>query len=231
MSGPYRVADRLDYVLEACREKRVLHVGCADAPLTEDKLAQGLLLHALIESVAARQHGIDISEEGLRVLQEGGFSRVALADIAAVARGDVFPGLEIDVIVAGELIEHLSNPGDFLEAAARLMDRNPGCRLLITTPNAMGAYRFAFAVLTGREWVNPDHTSYYSRTTLAQLLGRYGFDVVDFAYYPAGRERRRLLRRGAGWILWWTDRLAARVRPGLADGLLVLCARTRNADG
>lgn len=48
-----KVIDRLDYLLNVCCGKRVLHLGCANALYTKDKLGEGALLHALMDGVAA----------------------------------------------------------------------------------------------------------------------------------------------------------------------------------
>lgn len=68
-----RIQERTDYILAACRDKRVLHVGCADAPYTSTRLADGTILHGMIERVAAVQYGIDLSAEGIQLLQAAGY--------------------------------------------------------------------------------------------------------------------------------------------------------------
>ena len=53
----YPVKDRVSYILSACLGKRVLHVGCVDAPYTQRRFERGTLLHMAIEKVAAVQYG------------------------------------------------------------------------------------------------------------------------------------------------------------------------------
>ncbi|MCV4607588.1 hypothetical protein OFB74_32295, partial [Escherichia coli] len=69
-----------------------------------------------------------------------------------------------DVIVAGEIIEHLNNPGLFLSGVRRFMHRDS--KLVTTTINAYCAMRFFVYALRGRrginEFVHPDHVAYYS---------------------------------------------------------------------
>ncbi|MBO0181221.1 hypothetical protein J0682_30075, partial [Vibrio parahaemolyticus] len=76
-----------------------------------------------------------------------------------------------DVIVAGEIIEHLNNPGLFLSGVRRFMHRDS--KLVITTINAYCAMRFFVYALRGRrginEFVHPDHVAYYSYSTLRVL--------------------------------------------------------------
>ena len=117
------------------------------------------------------------------------------------------------------MIEHLSNPGLFLQGVKQYL-RN-GCRLLVTTVNAYCAHRFLYTLLRGRESVNPDHTMYFSRRTLVQLATRNGYAIEDFRFYAAD-EYEEHLNRGRFRVLWWTDRLAARWRPVLAEGLVAV---------
>ena len=84
-----------------------------------------------------------------------------------------------DVIVCGEVIEHLSNPGWFL---TRLKRQYPGVPVVITVPNAFSqAGRKHIA--TGVENVNRDHVAWYSWKTLTVLLGRVGYEVKQFHWY------------------------------------------------
>ena len=66
-------------------------------------------------------------------------------------------GLEpADVVIAGEVVEHLDAPGPFLRAMRELAARDG--LLVVTTPNA---YRLlnVLAPTLGVELVHPDHTS------------------------------------------------------------------------
>ena len=93
----------------------------------------------------------------------------------------VFP-LKFDVIFAGDLIEHLSNPGLFLESC--LNNLKPEGRLVITTPNTFNLFNLAEKITKTEPTVNHDHTVYFNQKVLAQLLGKNGFEVtaVDFIY-------------------------------------------------
>jgi 2-polyprenyl-3-methyl-5-hydroxy-6-metoxy-1,4-benzoquinol methylase len=211
----------MDYIADVCSGKRVLHVGCADRPQTIEKLERGTLLHARLNEFALTLFGIDSSEEGIETLRAAGFANLAVADIEALGTGHPFKGIEFDVVVAGEVIEHLSNPGLFLEGVKQYLCN--GSRLLVTTVNAYCAHRFLYTLLRGRESVNADHAMYFSRRTLVQLATRHGYAIEDLRFYAAD-EYEDHLNRGRYRLLWWTDRLAARWRPVLAEGLVALLA-------
>lgn len=218
----FKVQQRIDYILEACRDKNVLHVGCADVPLTQRRLDDGTLLYSMIEQIAAVQYGIDLSSEGIEILSQQGYKNLAVANVEDISASKLFGDISFDVIVAGEILEHLSNPGMFLDGIKPLL-HSPSSRLVLTTVNAYCAYRFVYAFLMGGEKVHPDHVSYFSRSTLARLLTRHGLEVEDFTFYPVGREHEKYLNTGRTRLLWWADRFAYRFNPALADGIMVTC--------
>ncbi len=69
-----------------------------------------------------------------------------------------------EVIVAGELIEHLPSPLAFLESIVR-MERLRGATLILTTPNATAAHNVAIGLLS-RESTHHDHLCILSFKTL-----------------------------------------------------------------
>jgi 2-polyprenyl-3-methyl-5-hydroxy-6-metoxy-1,4-benzoquinol methylase len=81
---------------------------------------------------------------------------------------------DVEIVVASEVLEHLANPGFFLFALKGLYS----CPVYITVPNAG-----AFQMRDDREMVNKDHVAWYSYTTLATLLKRYGYTILEGAWY------------------------------------------------
>ena len=93
----------------------------------------------------------------------------------------VEPG-SFDVVTFWEVIEHVSDPRDFLSRIARLLKR--GGWALLSTPDAGSLV----ARMLGRRWLGwqkvPEHLFYFDRPTLRRLLDETGFDVVDQRYVP-----------------------------------------------
>ena len=206
--GRRRVVDRQAELLRRCAGKRVLHLGCADHPFTDQ--LDGRLLHVRLARAASDLWGVDHSAEGIAALRARGFSNLVVADVEQLPAGHL-PG-RFDVIVAGELIEHLANPGVFLHALKPLMGQ--GTELLLTTPNA-SAVKVFFRALWGGEKVHPEHHYYFSYFTIKQLLERTGFEAQEIYYYQdvLGRD-----------ITEWPDvalSVFPRLFPSLADGLMV----------
>jgi hypothetical protein len=215
----FQIVDRVSFILDRCRGKKVLHLGCANYPYTHETVADGSLLHPKLAAVCGELHGFDHDVEGIKALEGYGYgnlSRCDLERLEEVEKDDVF-----EVIIAGEIIEHLSNPGLFLNGIKRFMHAET--ELVITTINAYGAMRFAQYGLRGRngaaEPVHPDHVAYYSYRTLTLAVARAGLNVEEFAFYDLGPEHRRYCR----WYYRAVNDLSVAVSKQLSDGVIAVC--------
>jgi hypothetical protein len=95
----------------------------------------------------------------------------------------------MDVPQVGDIIERLDNPGLFLGGIKRFLA--PEGIMIITTSNAFSMLGM-LKILFGIEGVHPDHTFYFSYSTLLRLLSRYGFYMPRFYLtYPPYRLRRK----------------------------------------
>src|SRR5690242_17147194 len=103
--APLPLVQRVDHLLARCRGRRVLHLGCTNWPYTDAALADGSLLHLRLAGVAAELYGIDADAEGLARLAAAGHHHLHRGDLEAL---DTLALPPFDVIVAGEIIEHLS---------------------------------------------------------------------------------------------------------------------------
>jgi SAM-dependent methyltransferase len=93
-------------------------------------------------------------------------------DLSLVAKRGPF-----DVIVAGEIIEHVRAPQSVLDFAAPLLA--PGGQLLITTPNPYAAWRVRNGQC-GRTWENADHVVYCFPAGIAEMADRAGLRLVQY---------------------------------------------------
>jgi SAM-dependent methyltransferase len=168
------VWDRGEYLSGLARGKSVLHIGCTDYPITEERIARGQLLHGKLQETAKNLLGIDISKEGLQTLRSHGYLNVVEMDAEALSFDRQF-----ELIMAGDTLEHISNPGLFVEGAARVLTADG--ELIVAVPSA-----FSFNVLRlwlkGVELTHKDHISFHSPKTLAELCGRYGLVPTALAF-------------------------------------------------
>jgi len=161
------VTSKFGRVLELADGKDVLDVGCIGGPgeRIEDSS------HFRLEKRARYCLGIDTHAEEIERWKAAGHKvLVANAESFRIDR-------RFDVIVAADLIEHLSNPGLFLQTARSHL--HPSGRLCIVTPNALSLNNALTSLAGVKVRVNPDHTCWFDRATLRQLLARYQFRVVE----------------------------------------------------
>jgi SAM-dependent methyltransferase len=212
--------EREDFLLELAQGKRVAHLGFVDEHLLEAKVAHGRWLHARLAGTASELVGIDIEPEGVEWARARGYEAFVAdcQDSRALAE---LPIERVEVVVAGEIIEHLEAPGAFLRACHALVERD--VRIVVTTPNAAALQNF-LAPIFGVELIHPDHLALFSPRTLRVLFERTGWEVERIAYYqrpaPVGRAQTlsgkalMLARRGIA--------AALRLRPYWADGIVVV---------
>lgn len=83
-----------------------------------------------------------------------------------------------DVIIAGDVIEHVNNQGLFLSNIYKHL--RPNGKLIITTPNAKW--------LTAITKPNPTHTLWHDKYTLERILDLNGFKIDFFRYYFGNKK-------------------------------------------
>ncbi len=173
-----RRIERDPWLLSLVKGKSVLHVGCTDHPLTRERVDQGRLLHQRLQKAAASIVGVDIDEEGIKKLGEMMPELEFHAhDAETLNQCRALRGRQFDLVLCPDVLEHVSNDGLFLSAMRPFI--REGGHLVITTPSAFSIKRFV-ANLFGTEHVHSDHTSYYSMSTLSQILARTGYAPVEW---------------------------------------------------
>ncbi len=224
MSKKFDLVQRVDFIKKACVGKKVLHLGFTNYPYTKESLDNNMLLHFEIEKVASEVYGFDFDQRGIDILREAGVKNLYRADLEKLE--DVELNETFDVIIAGEMIEHLSNPGLFVSGIQRFM--NPATEMVITTINSYSALRFVIYGLRGNggqnEPVHPDHVAYYSYKTLKLVLEREGLSVKEFLFYDLGAEHRPFSR----WYYNLINDVSVKFSPQLSDGIIAVCGLSEN---
>lgn len=202
---------RWDFIEPYVQGRRVLDVGATELVGTVHWRKKERWLHGKIAQVASRVVGLDKNCEQVDALRHEGYD-IRQGNAESFELGERF-----EVIVAGELIEHLSNPGDFLDCVKRHLTLRGF--LILTTPNRFNALAFLKAARRNRipTYDKPidKHVLYFDEDALRNLLLRHGLIPMDIAYYesvgsPPRDAKTRLLMT-----------LLRRYRPVLLPGLLM----------
>lgn len=123
--------------------------------------------------------GIDLNEENVEICQSHGF-KVDLCDLSITS----IPHMDqsLDLIFAGEIIEHLVDTDKFIIDIFRCL--RPGGQLVLTTPNLASLEnraRILFGIYP--EWVDfctsegCGHVRAYTKKVLKGQLEKHGFTI------------------------------------------------------
>jgi SAM-dependent methyltransferase len=171
---------RWDFLCERCKNRTILHLGCVgetdvSAEAKAEAFAANRVLHAHLMEVAARVVGVDIDAAAVELIRSRqGVDNLIIGDVEhleALNLDKIF-----DIILCGDLLEHLSCPGRALEGIRRLM--SPTTQLIVSVPNAfalLGNVRFTL----GRYREGAQHVATYSKFQLVTLLERHGFKTTE----------------------------------------------------
>jgi SAM-dependent methyltransferase len=124
------------------------------------------------------------------------------------------PAASYDAVTLGDVIEHLPEPGAALDRIHGLLA--DGGVLWMALPDAGSALA---RVLGPRWWsVIPTHVQYFTRASVARLLERHGFEVLELGSSPKSFTVAYYLGRIGGYS------------PALGRGLVAMAKSTRAAD-
>lgn len=164
------VRDRLAYLEQLAQGKSVLDIGVVDH-LTGQETSENWL-HGRLAAKAAKILGVDILPEAVEVLQKQGYN-VRLQNVIESPLAEQF-----DLIVAGEVIEHLGYPEGLLHAARKML--KSGGRLVLTTPNPYYLARVRDNLRYGFGWDSVDHVTLLFPFGMAELCERAGLKLVSW---------------------------------------------------
>lgn len=185
---------RTDFILDHCRNKKVLHIGCTDHPFTKNKIENNSLLHPLLKQVAAKVAGIDNNIDSIKeYINLTGDKDVYYCDIMHSYPGEIFSD-GYDIILLSEVLEHLANPAKALDI---LHDHFANAtEILVTVPNYASVAGLA-AALNKKEAIHPDHYWYFSPYTLTRLFSKEKFELQQLhfgMYYQRNTKINRVMK-------------------------------------
>jgi 2-polyprenyl-6-hydroxyphenyl methylase/3-demethylubiquinone-9 3-methyltransferase len=177
------VERRVAYLQDLARGKRVLDIGVVEHELRSRDNPQWL--HRNLVDVAAACTGVDIAPVEVAALANEGYD-VRVHDVTESPLDEQF-----DVIVAGEVIEHVGRPEAVLHNAATMLA--PGGRLVVTTPNPYMLHR-ALHGLRGTFGDSADHVALFGPSQMLEVGRRAGLELdawrgVKLKLMPSTRQR------------------------------------------
>lgn len=151
--------------------KRVLDVGCSSGYLARPLVERGCTVIGIERDPNAAEAAREVCTE------------VLVGDVEVMALP--FESNAFDVILCGDLIEHLREPEQFLVRVHGYL-RNGG-RLVLSTPNVAN-WTMRLSLLGGR-WRYTDrgildrtHLHLFTRKSLVEMLDRAGYRVVELDF-------------------------------------------------
>lgn len=148
-------------------------------------------IHEFLTKHAKSVIGIDIEKENIEILRQQGYNLYN-------QNAESFKfNKKFDTIFAGDLIEHLSNPGLFLNQCKKHLKKDGW--LIIVTPNVFslnikisGLIRF----LNNNLGVHPEHTCFFSPALIKELLRRYDFGIkkIEFVNFNEVDSLKKVLQ-------------------------------------
>ena len=189
------IRDRMEIISPLVRQGKILDLGIVDSRRQkhssddrhESKTATSL--HAAIKALNSDLLGVDIDEEGVGLLQEAGYN-VKAADVITMDLPDKY-----DTIMAGDIIEHLPNPGAFLANMAQHLSKDGN--LIITTPNPFFVKQAWKIWRYNRPQVHEEHTCWFCPITLSNLCTMSGLKVREIYWI---RKPGQWIRTGPQYI-------------------------------
>jgi 2-polyprenyl-3-methyl-5-hydroxy-6-metoxy-1,4-benzoquinol methylase/ribosomal protein S27E len=173
-------APRAELLLDICRRHEVAgtvaDVGAGYGTFCEVLMAQGGFDRVL---------AVELSPNAAKICRKRGIETIEAPIETAKIGG-------CDVITAFELIEHLFDPGNFLDGCRRAL--RPGGLLLLTTPNIHGFDLLVLGKASGNI-AGPSHLNYFHEASLRSLVIRHGFEVIETQ--TPGRLDAEIVRNAA----------------------------------
>ena len=165
--------DRIEPVLQLCKNKKVLDIGCTGSDAFKGKIYDDKPpVHEQLNLVSQQCFGIDIFVEGINCLLDRGLK-------VAVASAEDFdlPEKDFDVCVLGDVIEHVSNPGLVFDNAYKHLKF--GGEIIVTTPNVFSLHLIIKKIFNLKVLLNVEHCTWFDPLLLSLLLNRSKFKMTE----------------------------------------------------
>lgn len=195
--------------------KDVLDIGCVDARPQGQKHYKSTGLHLFLREKAASVTGTDIDESGVEQMQNDGLN-VVQGNAETMDLGKKF-----DCIIAGEIIEHLSNAGLFLDNMRKHLAKDG--IFILTTANAFGILSFYRILRKNEIKVHAEHTCWYDPKTITELMTRSSFEIKDIFF---SNKPRWYMPKNFYKLKYQIPKSICKFRPYFSGTIIVVASRS-----
>jgi len=168
------LAGSLLSMLNRANNKTLLDVGCGNGAIANFLIKKGFDVY-----------GTDASVTGIEQAQKTHKNRFFLQDLTKDDLPTELSSIRFDTIISTEVIEHLYDPRKYLAFCKKVLEKNGGGELVISTPYH-GYLKNCVIAISGTLdnhftalW-DGGHIKFWSRKTLTCLLVEQGYRVTQF---------------------------------------------------
>lgn len=153
---------RFNILPSICKNRKVLHVGCMDWPITN----YNKNLHCLLDDVSEGLVGIDANTENFEEMRGHVKNKELYGNVKEVY------DRKFDIMLIPEVLEHVDDIGVFLKDLSKIK----ADKIIITVPDAFTCYSKHFKYYPDNEFVeivHPDHNCWFSPYTLRNVVSKF----------------------------------------------------------
>lgn len=205
-----KLTKRIEKVIEKLDGNSILDLGCVDEFTGDKNSSWDILinskywLHGHLRNTKKIVYGVDILESQINNLKKIGFENLYVQDVNNLELNRKF-----DYIIAGELIEHITNFEAFFNGVKNHLEQNG--KLIITTPYV---HSLAYVLYSWFKYPktnhNFDHTVGFCPSTLGTMANKNDFEIISIDLIPDYPP----IFDGLGWkILYFLIRVFGSIFP------------------
>ncbi|UII23669.1 class I SAM-dependent methyltransferase [Fulvivirga ligni] len=204
------IENKKDFILKQfSKESSVLDVGCIGQAIDNKSNSW---LHGILCQHSDNVVGVDINEEKIIEVKKAGYNIFHTTELTNAHH--------FDVIVMGDIIEHVSDVNIFLEFYAKHL--KPGGKMVITTPNPFSFRQILNIFFFKRPFINVEHTCYLDPYVMFEVLDRSGLKISDFAWIKEHEAPKTFTSK----ILTGISRMMYKIRRYYAPNFGIVCMKS-----